>query len=42
MTALDFHPVDDKFFISGSIDGKVWPAMLNFSGHLSSIEQDMA
>ena len=23
VTALDFHPVDDKFFISGSIDGKV-------------------
>ena len=23
MTALDFHPVDDKYFLSGSIDGKV-------------------
>ena len=22
MTALDFHPADDKFFLSGSIDGK--------------------
>ncbi|KAK9850113.1 hypothetical protein WJX84_008956 [Apatococcus fuscideae] len=23
VTALDFHPVDDKYFLSGSIDGKV-------------------
>ena len=23
MTALDFHPNDDKHFLSGSIDGKV-------------------
>lgn len=23
VTALDFHPIDDKFFLSGSIDGKV-------------------
>ncbi|KAL0043328.1 hypothetical protein WJX79_001633 [Trebouxia sp. C0005] len=23
VTALDFHPADDKFFLSGSIDGKV-------------------
>ncbi|EIE19158.1 WD40 repeat-like protein [Coccomyxa subellipsoidea C-169] len=23
VTSLDFHPVDDKYFISGSIDGKV-------------------
>ncbi|KAK9821320.1 hypothetical protein WJX81_001477 [Elliptochloris bilobata] len=23
VTALDFHPIDDKFFVSGSIDGKV-------------------
>ena len=23
VTALDFHPVDDKHFVSGSIDGKV-------------------
>lgn len=23
VTALDFHPVDDRYFISGSIDGKV-------------------
>ena len=22
VTALDFHPADDKFFLSGSIDGK--------------------
>ena len=22
MTSLDFHPVDDKYFVSGSIDGK--------------------
>ena len=28
VTALDFHPVDDKFFISGSIDGKVCSACL--------------
>ena len=27
VTALDFHPVDDKFFISGSIDGKVGPVI---------------
>jgi len=26
VTALDFHPVDDKFFVSGSIDGKVMVA----------------
>lgn len=25
VTALDFHPVDDRYFISGSIDGKVGP-----------------
>lgn len=23
MTCIDFNPVDDKYFISGSIDGKV-------------------
>ena len=23
VTSLDFHPIDDKYFISGSIDGKV-------------------
>lgn len=23
MTAIDFHPSDDKLFISGSIDGKI-------------------
>ena len=23
VTALDFHPADDKYFLSGSIDGKV-------------------
>lgn len=22
VTSLDFHPVDDKYFVSGSIDGK--------------------
>jgi hypothetical protein len=23
VTAIDFHPADDKHFLSGSIDGKV-------------------
>ena len=32
VTALDFHPADDKFFLSGSIDGKV---NIRAKGHMS-------
>ena len=30
VTSLDFHPVDDKYFVSGSIDGKVLPPYKTF------------
>ena len=37
VTALDFHPVDDKYFLSGSIDGKVISEVhqpfISFSSH---------
>jgi WD domain, G-beta repeat len=32
VTSLDFHPVDDKVFLSGAIDGKVLPYRLHNVG----------
>ena len=35
VTALDFHPIDDKYFVSGSIDGKV---LFNWSNILDTLQ----